>query len=167
MRDYQYFLLRLIILLVLLWVLFFKLIGVIRMPTGDMYPRIDAGDLVMFYRLDTNPSAQDVVALRRTVPTLSGEQTMVLRVVAVAGDTVEVTETGFLKINGNVMDERNIFYPTPRYEDYVEYPLTLEEGECFALADSRNGGTDSRFFGPVLNSEILGTVITIVRRNAL
>ena len=166
-RDYQYFLLRLIILLLLLWVLFFKLIGVIRMPTGDMYPRIDAGDLVMFYRLDTNPSAQDVVALRRTVPTLSGEQTMVLRVVAVAGDTVEVTETGFLKINGNVMDERNIFYPTPRYEDYVEYPLTLEEGECFALADSRNGGTDSRFFGPVLNSEILGTVITIVRRNAL
>ena len=166
-RDYQYFLLRLIILLLLLWVLFFKLIGVIRMPTGDMYPRIDAGDLVMFYRLDTNPSAQDVVALRRTVPTLSGEQTMVLRVVAVAGDTVEVTETGFLKINGNVMDERNIFYPTPRYENYVQYPLTLEEGECFALADSRNGGTDSRFFGPVLNSEILGTVITIVRRNAL
>ena len=166
-RDYQYFLLRLIILLLLLWVLFCKLIGVIRMPTGDMYPRIDAGDLVMFYRLDTNPSAQDVVALRRTVPTLSGEQTMVLRVVAVAGDTVEVTETGFLKINGNVMDERNIFYPTPRYENYVEYPLTLEEGECFALADSRNGGTDSRFFGPVLNSEILGTVITIVRRNAL
>ena len=166
-RDYQYFLLRLIILLLLLWVLFFKLIGVIRMPTGDMYPRIDAGDLVMFYRLDTNPSAQDVVALRRTVPTLSGEQTMVLRVVAVAGDTVEVTETGFLKINGNVMDERNIFYPTPRYENYVEYPLTLEEGECFALADSRNGGTDSRFFGPVLNSEILGTVITVVRRNAL
>jgi signal peptidase I len=166
-RDYQYFLLRLIILLLLLWVLFFKLIGVIRMPTGDMYPRIDAGDLVMFYRLDTNPSAQDVVALRRTVPTLSGEQTMVLRVVAVAGDTVEVTETGFLKINGNVMDERNIFYPTPRYENYVEYPLTLEEGECFALADSRNGGTDSRFFGPVLNSEILGTVITIVRRNTL
>ena len=166
-RDYQYFLLRLIILLLMLWVLFFKLIGVIRMPTGDMYPRIDAGDLVMFYRLDTNPSAQDVVALRRTVPTLSGEQTMVLRVVAVAGDTVEVTETGFLKINGNVMDERNIFYPTPRYENYVEYPLTLEEGECFALADSRNGGTDSRFFGPVNNSEILGTVITIVRRNAL
>ena len=166
-RDYQYFLLRLIILLLLLWVLFFKLIGVIRMPTGDMYPRIDAGDLVMFYRLDTNPSAQDVIALRRTVPTLSGEQTMVLRVVAVAGDTVEVTETGFLKINGNVMDERNIFYPTPRYENYVEYPLTLEEGECFALADSRNGGTDSRFFGPVLNSEILGTVITLVRRNNL
>ena len=166
-RDYQYFLLRLIILMVLMWVLFFKLIGVIRMPTGDMYPRIDAGDLVMFYRLDTQPSAQDVVAIRRTVPTLSGEQTMVLRVVAVAGDTVEVTETGFLKINGNVMDERNIFYPTPRYEDYVEYPLTLKEGECFALADSRNGGTDSRFFGPVNNSEILGTVITIVRRNAL
>ena len=47
------------------------------------------------------------------------------------------------------------------------FPLTLEEGECFVLADSRNGGTDSRVFGPVSKSEIEGTVITIVRRNDL
>lgn len=166
-RDYQYFVIRLILFLLLVWVLFFKLIGVMSMPNGDMYPRIDAGDLVMFYRLDTDVRAQDVIAIRREVPTLSGEQLMILRVVAAAGDTVEVTETGFLRINGNIMDERNIFYPTPRYEDYVEYPLTLEEGECFVLADSRNGGTDSRFFGPVTRDQILGTVITIVRRNNL
>ncbi|MBQ6207780.1 MAG: S26 family signal peptidase, partial [Oscillospiraceae bacterium] len=35
------------------------------------------------------------------------------------------------------------------------------------LADSRNGGSDSRYFGPVRRDEILGTVITILRRNNL
>ena len=70
-------------------------------------------------------------------------------------------------INGNQVVEPNIFYNTPKYEGYVEFPLTLGEGECFVLADSRRGGTDSRFFGPVNRDEIVGTVITILRRNNL
>ena len=49
----------------------------------------------------------------------------------------------------------------------AEYPLTLSEGEYFVLADYRNGGADSRFFGAVKEDEILGTVITILRRNNL
>ena len=63
--------------------------------------------------------------------------------------------------------ESNIFYPTPRYEDHVNYPLTLADDEVFVLADSRNGGTDSRYFGPVKKSEILGSVVLIVRRTNL
>ena len=87
--------------------------------------------------------------------------------VAVAGDTVEITDDNRLIINGNAVLEPNIFYLTPRYEGFIEYPLTLLPGECFVLADSRSGGTDSRVFGPVFKNEINGTVITIVRRNNL
>ena len=43
----------------------------------------------------------------------------------------------------------------------------MQAGEVFVLADFRNGGADSRFFGPVKEQEILGTVITLVRRNHL
>ena len=89
------------------------------------------------------------------------------RVVAAGGDTVEVTEQGQLVVNGNSMIETNIFYSTPEYAGFVEYPLTLGPGEYFVLADYRNGGADSRFFGPVKQSDILGTVITIIRRNSL
>ena len=35
------------------------------------------------------------------------------------------------------------------------------------LADARQNGTDSRYFGAVQKNEIVGTVITIVRRNNL
>ena len=41
------------------------------------------------------------------------------------------------------------------------------EGQYFVLADHRTDGKDSRFFGIVEKDEILGTVITIVRRNSL
>ena len=166
-KDYQFFVLKLAGFLLVLWVLFFVLIGIMRVPSADMYPRLDSGDMILFYRLDKDVRAQDVIVVEKEVPTLQGEQLMVLRVVAVAGDTVEISDSNSLVINGNTMIESNIFYPTPRYEGFTEYPLTLGEGECFVLADSRNGGTDSRFFGPVTRDEILGTVITVVRRNNL
>ena len=83
------------------------------------------------------------------------------------GDTVEISEGNRLVVNGNTMIESNIFYDTPAYEGYTEYPLTLGQEEWFVLADSRNGGADSRYFGPVTRSEIKGTVLTILRRNNL
>ena len=87
--------------------------------------------------------------------------------VAGPGDTVEISEGERLVVNGNAMIESNIFYSTPEYEGFVAYPVKLGEGQYFVLADFRTGGADSRFFGPVNEDEILGTVITIARRNNL
>ena len=105
--------------------------------------------------------------IEKAAPDNPKKQLFVCRVVAVAGDVVEITDDEQLKINGHNMIEQNIFYPTARYEGFTEYPLTLGEGQCFVLADWRIGGSDSRYFGPVEKSEILGTVITVVRRNGL
>ena len=166
-RSYQSFLLRLAVFVLVLWILFFQIVGLVICPTADMHPRIDSGDMVLYYRLDKDVRAQDVIVVEKTTPDSAEPQIFVLRVVAVAGDTVEITDTERLVINGNTMIEPDIFYGTPRYEGFTEYPLTLEEGQCFVLADSRNGGADSRYFGPVNVDDILGTVITIVRRNNL
>ncbi len=167
-KGYQYFILRLLILLLVLWILFFKVIGLTHMPNGDMSPRIDLGDFVMYYRLDRDAGKQDVVVLEKATPDSAGKrQLYICRVVATAGDTVDFTENGQLVINGTPMIESNIYSLTLPYEGYTTFPLTLGEGECFVLADQRDGGADSRYFGPVQKSEIIGTVITIVRRNNL
>ena len=182
-------LVRLVVLAAVIYALFFIIIGVTSMPDGNMYPRVDAGDLVLYYRLDKDVKAQDIIVFEKNMNEVtqkstassgrgynlnsisaagaSGNVLFVSRVVAVAGDTVEITETGNLVINGSTMIEANIFYSTYPYLGYTEYPLTLGEGECFVLADSRQGGADSRFFGPVHISEIKGTVISILRRNNL
>lgn len=168
-RAYQRFVLHLLVFLGVLWLLFFVFIGLMHMPGTDMYPRLDNGDLIMFYRLDKTPKAQDIIVLKKEEPDSAKEQIYVCRVVAVAGDTVEITKDEQLIINGNVMIENNIFTPTPLAEGkgFPEYPLTLGEGECFVLADDRKNGVDSRYFGPVEKDEIVGTVITFIRRNNL
>jgi signal peptidase I len=166
-KRYQYFILRLAIFLLVIWILFFQVVGVARVPNGDMYPRLDAGDMILYYRLDKDVKAQDVVIFRKATPDSDKPQTFVGRVVAVAGDTVEITDGGSLIVNGNYVSEPNIFYSTMPYEGFVEYPITLVPNQCFVLVDSRNGGTDSRYFGPVQKSELAGTVITVLRRNNL
>lgn len=167
-KEYQYFILRLFVFLLVLWILFFQIVGLTHMPSGDMAPRLDAGDLVLFYRLDKNVKAQDVVVIEKVTPDSDGKKALFIsRVIAVAGDTVEITEDGRVLVNGNTLIESNIFSTTQPYEGYTEYPLTLGEDECFVLSDARRNSEDSRYFGPVARKEIQGTVITIVRRNNL
>ena len=166
-KSYQSFFLRLILFLLVLWILFFQIVGVTICSNADMHPRVDAGDMVLFYRLDRDVRAQDVIVIEKALDGGAEPKVMVLRVVAAAGDTVEITDDERLVVNGNTLIEPDIYYATPRYEQFTDYPVTLAEGQCFVLADSRNGGVDSRYFGPVGTDEILGTVITVIRRNNL
>lgn len=166
--HYQHFVLRLVLLILVLWVLLFKLVGLTHMPNNDMYPRVDAGDLVLFYRLDKDMKFQDIAVIEKVTPDSGGEKELFIsRVVAAPGDTVDLSENGRMIVNGNGVIESNIFYDTYPYEGYTEFPVTLGPGEYFVLADSRENGADSRYFGPVTQDEILGTVISILRRNNL
>ena len=166
-KQYQYFVLRVLLLAAVIWVLFFKIVGLTHMPNADMYPRVDAGDLVLFYRLDKDVRSQDLVVIEKQTPDSGTEKDLfLLRVVAAPGDTVDV-QNGHLIVNGNTVNESNIFTQTNVYDGYTQFPLTLGSDECFVLADDRDGGADSRYFGPVAKDEIQGTVISILRRNNL
>lgn len=201
MKALRSLIIRLLSLVLVVYILFFHLVGLMVMPNADMYPRIDAGDLILFYRLERTVHDRDIIVFEKPTAllekTYEGEEAadfvrtdksfirkaldwlgfrdpadppmtrFVCRVVARPGDTVEITEGESLVINGNTMIETGIFYPTPLYEGFVSYPIKLGEGEYFVLADYRNGGADSRFVGTVKQEEILGTVITILRRNQL
>lgn len=195
-RAVRSFLLRLFSLALVVYILVFHIVGIAIMPNGDMYPRLDAGDLLLFYRIDRNIKSQDIVVIDKAVqedysavqaqpaeeptffrkalnwlgfkdPAAPPTRRFVGRVIACAGDTVNLSDEQGLIVNGNTLVEPNIFYPTKPYEGYMEYPVTLKPGEYFVLSDYRNGGADSRFYGPVKLEEIQGIVITVVRRNNL
>ena len=80
---------------------------------------------------------------------------------------MEVTQQATLVVNGSTVIESDIYYSTPPYESGVTYPLTLASDELFVLCDFREGGKDSRYYGPVNTGDILGKVITVVRRSGL
>ena len=76
---------------------------------------------------------------------------------------MEITEEG-LFLNGYRQQESDITTATLPYEEGIRYPVTLETGEYFVLADRRTNAVDSRLYGVVTEQEIKGTVIALLRR---
>lgn len=143
------------------YIVFSRLFGVTTMQNSDMMPRISAGDLLLYYRLNESYSSPDIVVFN------VGEVEYVGRVIAKPGECIEITDSYILKINGNKIIEDDIFYKTYKYGDNIEYPVELGEDEYFIMCDSREGSKDSRYFGPIKKSNIKGYVVTAIRRNNL
>lgn len=160
-RDIVGFLARLAFFVVTLWLLLGVVLGVGPVTTGEMAPRICSGDVMLYWRLSQSFNEGDVV-----VYTADGEERLG-RVVARPGDEVTITESGELMVNGAVVVESDITTPTPRYESAVDYPVHLGTDELFVLADLREGGHDSRLYGPIARSQIKGNVISVLRRSNL
>lgn len=131
--------------------------GIFRTGENSMEPAIQDGDLVIYYRLDKDFVASEVAVVKYQDQLLTG------RVIAVAGDTVDITDDG-LMINGARQHEQKITSKTSRYQDGIEFPVTLKDGQVFLLGDNRTEATDSRIYGPVNIKDIYGKVMTVIRR---
>ena len=160
-KLFWYLVIKLAVLVGILWLLLGVVFGITPMANADMQPAVCAGDLMLYYRFEPQMVSGDVVVFDRDEKTYTG------RIVAVGGDTVEITGQSELKVNGSTIVENNIYYSTPAYDSEIEYPLTLAEDQYFILGDSREGARDSRFFGAVEKDEIKGKVITIIRRSGI
>ena len=134
--------------------------GFHRNTDPDMAPMVKTGDLVLFYRLDRDYAIGDLLVLD-----FQGER-QVRRVVAGAGDTVDITDDGLI-VNGAIQQEPEIYQETWRYENGAVFPLTVGADQVFVLGDARENATDSRVYGPVDTRDTLGTIITVIRRRNL
>jgi signal peptidase I len=154
------FLIAKIAFIALAFVLLFTfLFGFIRYQEPAMDPTVKDGDLAIFYRYTKKGYLpRDLVVLK-----YEGEQ-QIRRVIATAGDKVDITDDGGLMINGALQQEPGIYQETYRYEDGVEFPLTVPEGQIFVLADSRLDATDSRIYGCIDIEDTFGKVMTVFRR---
>jgi len=99
------------------------------------------------YRLHT-PRRTDVVVLH--IPDHSKEL-LIKRVIALAGETIQV-KNGGVYINGELLDE-----PYLNVETRGSYgPLTIPPDHVFVMGDNRGASNDSRSFGPVHISQVVG-----------
>ena len=151
---------KILVIAVSFMLIFTFLYGFHRNLAPDMAPMVKDGDLILFYRLDKDYAIGDLVLLD-----FQGER-QVQRVVARAGDTVDIDENGLI-INGGFQHEPEIFQQTWRYASGVDFPLTVGEGQVFVLGDARENATDSRIYGPVNTKDTLGAAITVIRRRGL
>lgn len=109
MGPIQTFFLNALLIVTAAWLLCGFVFGFATVPNGDMTPNLKSGDLLIYYQLNRSFAAQDVVVLKKNDTVYVG------RVVAKGGDTVDITDSGSLVINGNTMIESNIYAQTVRY----------------------------------------------------
>ena len=134
--------------------------GFHRYTGPEMSPMVKDGDMVLFHRIGKDYAIGDLVLLDYQ------GQRQVRRVVAKAGDTVDITDDGLI-INGGLVHEPSIFQQTWHYATGIPLPITIGENQIFVLGDAREDVTDSREYGPVSTDNTLGKAITIIRRRGL
>lgn len=158
-RGYAGLGLRLCLMAAAAWLMFSQLFLLHRVSGLGMFPAVKDGDLALAYRLQSDYAKGDVVLYRQNETLCLG------RIVAGENDVVMMSDSGDLQINGTTQGGE-ILYPTYAREA-GEYPLQVPEGMVYVLGDYRTQARDSRDFGPVPLDDILGKVITIVRRRGL
>lgn len=160
MLDIMQLVLKIVLIVGCIFAMFTFVYGIARVPDISMSPSIKDGDLVMYYRLDKMFSIGDVTVVQYQDKTIPG------RVVAMAGDTVDITADG-LVVNGAVQLSQDIFYPTTQYAQGVSFPLTVGDGQVFLLGDNRTRATDSRVYGCVDIADTQGKVIAVIRTRGI
>ena len=122
----------------------------IRVPTDSMSPTVTAGDHLLLDKRDRTAHVGDVVVLDDP----QGGGPIVKRVVAVGGDQIGF-EDGILVRNGQPVAEPY----SDTFLDGVYYgPYDIPTGQIWVLGDNRYDSIDSRDFGPVDASAVLGHV---------
>ena len=78
------------------------------------------------------------------------------RVIGVAGDTVDIHD-GHVFVNGTQLDEPYLFegQPTEPADPNI-HTWKLKDGELFVMGDHRADSQDSRAFGPIQKSTLIG-----------
>lgn len=99
----------------------------------------------------------DVIVFRRPDDDPIGYENLIKRVVGIGGDVVEGRD-GVVVVNGQVLVEP---YLDPGDPIFDFDPTTVPEGELFMMGDNRDDSFDSRFFGTVPESNVIGRAFVL------
>ena len=130
----------------------FTCFKVVIIPSTSMVPTYKVGDVLLTNK-DKDVERGDVVIFYNTI---DGERSIYIkRCIGVAGDTIGV-HNGIVWRNGQALDEPylNEPYINGEFED-----ITVPEGMMFVMGDNRNVSYDSRYFGCVPVSDVIGKPI--------
>jgi signal peptidase I len=125
-----------------------------RIPSESMAPTLRSGDQVLVDKRAYRGGAPHRGDLAVFHAPRTGE-ILLKRVVAVGGDTVGI-EDGVLVVDGRRPREP---YADPDAIDSVYFgPVRVRRGTVFVLGDNRANSEDSRDFGAVPTSRLIGRV---------
>jgi signal peptidase I len=117
----------------------------------DWLPGIEHADAKEFTPFD-GPNRGDVIVFN---PPVTSDKPYIKRVIGLPGDTVEIKDGG-VWVNGIALDETYLHGDTTDCQPRACDPVVVPEGSVFVLGDNRAHSSDSRYFGTVEISDIVG-----------
>ena len=143
------------------------------MPGDAMTPTLQAGDRILVLKsslLRGSIHSGEVIVFRSPKGLscdVAGGTTrdLALRVVALPGQVIRSVANSIL-VDGRPLQERGWY--DPRFGQVGSTPIrrtVLGENQYFVLADNRSDACDSRTFGPISGSSVVGEGIAVVGRH--
>lgn len=147
-----------------------EFLGIYGIPSESMVPTVLRGDALLVEKVSIRaapprrgevvffrPPDEVVSVVRRRGGTLRARDLLVKRVAAVAGDRVQVTEDGGVRINGAVVRQEGAVPPQSQHMHQVlTGTFRVEEGYVYLLGDNARASLDSRFWGVLAEQEVVG-----------
>ena len=135
---------------VLIAVLF---LPILRIYGNSMKGTLDSGDIVISVK-STDFETSDVVAF------YYNNNILVKRVIAEAGDWVDMDEEGNVYVNKKKLDEPYLANKSYGHTD-ITFPYQVPENRIFVMGDNREESIDSRnnAIGTVADEQIVGKLI--------
>ena len=126
MRSLHFSLLSILIIIVLVWLMLGVVFGIMKAPSNDMSPRVDYGDLLLYFRFDRKFDVNEVVVINKNDTIYLG------RVIAVGGDTVDITGAHMNDTVKKIMTHRTCYISGDSschaIGKYIEQPCTDRTG---------------------------------------
>lgn len=130
----------------------FIFLPVLRITNGhNMEPGLQPGDIVILQKTD-DVKTGDVCAF------YFNNKLLLRRVIAREGDKVEIDEKGYVKVNGEFLEEDEYISEHALGQCDIDFPFRVPTGQLFVMGDNRDYALDSRAtnFGCIAQDEIFG-----------
>ena len=140
-------------------------------PSLSMYPTLHEGDRVLVnkvsYRLHDVNRGDVIVFERPSSETTSTIPDLIKRVVGLPGESI-VIEDGSVFVNGERLNESylpdgTVTSTTNAANKWTpQAPCIVPRGQVWVMGDNRGDSRDSRYFGPIDESSIVGRAFITV-----
>lgn len=130
----------------------FIFLPVLRITNGhNMEPGLQPGDIVILTKTD-DVKTGDVCAF------YFNNKLLLRRIIAREGDKVEIDEKGYVKVNGEFLEEDGYISEHALGQCDIDFPFRVPAGQLFVLGDNRDYALDSRAtnFGCIAQDELFG-----------
>lgn len=135
-----------------------------RIPSGSMSPTLVRGDFILAYTFayhSAAPERGDIIVF--TYPP-KPDLVFVKRVIGLPGDSLELREQN-LTLNGALQHEPYLKPKRAKRKTRKPYSAVVPPGQLLVLGDNRDNSADSRAWGFVPISNVIGEVTRIWMSN--